>query len=76
MVNFKICQISLLPTDSVILDHTVCGAPKEIFTSIICLHFDERDVINCDVIIDILRKFIGWQSLMWNYLVMQNISLN
>jgi hypothetical protein len=43
-------------------------------------HINERDVIICDVIIainsrNILRKFLGWQSLMRKYLVM-DVSLN
>jgi hypothetical protein len=53
---------------------------------VICLHLDslihinERDVIICDVVIainsrNILRKFLGWQSWMRNYLVM-HVSLN
>jgi hypothetical protein len=28
-MNLKVCQISLLPTDSVILDHTVVSTFKE-----------------------------------------------
>jgi hypothetical protein len=53
---------------------------------VICLHFDflihinEHNAIICDVIIvinsrNILRTFLGWQSLMRNYLVM-HVSLN
>jgi hypothetical protein len=34
-LKFQICQISLLPTDSVILDHTVQGDQEELFEFVI-----------------------------------------